>query len=87
MTEETLYQFPCEFVIKVFGLASEQFELEALTIIRKHVTDLREDALRSRLSGDGKYLALTITITAVSKDQLDAIYRDLSANSHVLMAL
>jgi putative lipoic acid-binding regulatory protein len=80
-------QFPCEFMIKVFGHASDQFELEVLTIIRKHVQDLRENALSVRPSKDGKYLALTIKINAESKDQLDDIYRDLSRNPHILMAL
>ncbi len=89
MTEKTdsLFLFPCEFLIKVFGNASDQFELEVLTIIRKHVDDLREDALASRPSKDGKYLALTIKIMAQDRAQLDAIYRDLSSNPHVLMAL
>ncbi len=85
--KESPLHFPCDFVIKVFGLASDQFELEAITLIRKHITELREDAIRSRPSKDGKYLALSITITAESKDQLDAIYRELSASPHVLMAL
>ena len=56
-------------------------------LVRKHVADLRENAIRSRLSKDKKYLALTIAIQATSKEQLDDIYRDLSANPHVLMAL
>lgn len=80
-------QFPCEFPIKVFGNTSDEFEIEVLTIIRKHVPDLSENALRTRPSKDGKYLALTIKITAQSKAQLDDIYRELSANPHVLMAL
>jgi hypothetical protein len=85
--QTTLLQFPCEFLIKVFGLASDEFEIAVLGIIRAHVSDLREDALRFRASKDGKYTALTITITAQNKEQLDAIYRDLSASDQVLMAL
>lgn len=84
--EEPLLQFPCEFVIKVFGLASDQFETEVISIIRKH-KELRENAIRTRLSKDGKYLALTISIEADSKDQLNDIYRELTASVHVLMAL
>lgn len=87
MNEESLLQFPCEFVLKIFGMANEQFEVEVLSIVRKHVQDLRENAIKSRVSKDGKYLALTITITAESKDQLDTIYKDLSASTHVLMAI
>ncbi len=86
-TKESPFQFPCEFVIKIFGLASDAFELEALTIVRKHISELREDAIKSRLSKDGKYLALSITIHAESKEQLDTLYRELSASSHILMAL
>jgi putative lipoic acid-binding regulatory protein len=82
-----LLTFPCDFVIKVFGLASEEFEVAVITIIRKHVVELREDALRLRPSKDGKYLALTVTVSVESKEQLDNIYRELTSNPHVLMAL
>lgn len=86
-TSESLLQFPCEFMIKIFGHASDQFELEILTIIRKHIHDLREDAIRTRPSKDGKYLALSITIWVNDKIELDTIYRELNANPHVLMTL
>jgi hypothetical protein len=79
--------FPCEFVIKVFGLATDEFETQVLSLIRKHQPHLAENALRSRPSKDNKYLALTITLHAESREQLDAIYRDLSADPLVLMAL
>ena len=85
--QQVLLQFPCAFVIKVFGVASDQFEIDVLAIIRKHTTALGENAIHCRHSKDKKYLALTITITAESKEQLDTIYRELKANSHVLMAL
>ena len=84
---ESLLTFPSEFIIKIFGKASDQFEIEALTIIRNYVSYLPENSLRSRLSKDSKYLALTITIMAENREQLDEIYRDLSANPHVLMVL
>jgi putative lipoic acid-binding regulatory protein len=79
--------FPCDFVIKVFGHKSDEFEVAALTIIRNHIKDLREDALSFRPSKDGKYIALTVTVHVESKEQLDNIYRDLTANPLVLMAL
>lgn len=85
--KESLFKFPCDFVIKVFGLASEEFEVAAITIIRNHVKELREDALQFRPSKDGKYLALTVTVRAESKEQLDNIYRELSTSPHVIMAL
>lgn len=83
----SLLKFPCEFTVKVFGIASDVFEMEVITITRKHVSDLRENALSLRYSRDKKYLALSITFMAQSREQLDNLYRDLSSNSHILMAL
>jgi len=85
--DETLIHFPCEFAIKIFGVASDEFEVNVLTLIRKHFPDIKENAIQSRLSKDGKYLALTITVNANDREQLDTIYRDLTASPYVLMAL
>ena len=43
--------------------------------------------MRVRTSGDGNFLALTYVVTAQSREQLDAIYRELTACKAVLMAL
>lgn len=85
--QEPLLNFPCEFVIKVFGLASDEFETTVLSIVRSQIADLRENAIRTRPSKDGKYLALTISIHAESREQLDNLYRELSSNPLVLMTL
>jgi putative lipoic acid-binding regulatory protein len=84
---QSLLQFPCDFVIKIFGAASDEFEMQALTIIRHHIKDIREDAIKSRLSKDNKYLALTITLYVESREQLDVLYKELSANPQILMVL
>lgn len=83
----SLLTFPCDFTIKVFGLKSDEFEGEVLMLIHKHVPNLSGRAIQARPSENGKYLALSITIHVTSKEQLDDIYRDLSASPHVLMAL
>lgn len=87
MTDETLLEFPCQFPIKAFGKAGDEFEIAVLEIFRKHVPDLAENAIKQRPSGKGNYLAITVTINATSKEQLDAIYMDLSACKHVAMSL
>jgi putative lipoic acid-binding regulatory protein len=83
----SLLEFPCDFPIKIVGHSAELFELSVLDIIRRHVPDMRENAITSRASSGGRYTSLTITIRATSQEQLDAIYMELSASSHVLMAL
>lgn len=82
-----LLSFPCRFPIKAVGRDDGQFLQQVSAIVRRHIPDLPESALRTRASGAGNYLAVTITIDAQSQAQLDQIYRDLSACEQVLMAL
>ena len=42
---------------------------------------------RLDFSANGKYLAVTVTFTATSQEQLDALYRELSQHSRVVMLL
>jgi len=85
--DTSVLKFPCVFPIKILGLANAAFETAALAIVRQYVDDLREDAIRTRLSKDGKYMAITVVINAVSREQLDNIYLALTAAPEVLMAL
>ncbi|MBE9568317.1 MAG: DUF493 domain-containing protein [Proteobacteria bacterium] len=84
---ETLLEFPCEFPVKAMGLSCDELEIAVIEIVNRHVEDLAEDALKMNPSKNGKYTAITITITAQSKNQLDAIYMDLTACEHVSIAL
>jgi putative lipoic acid-binding regulatory protein len=85
--KESLLTFPCDFTIKVFGLANDEFEKVALGIIHKHAPNLSGRAIQTNASQNGKYRALTITVHVDSREQLDNMYRELSASPHILMAL
>lgn len=85
--KDTLLEFPCAFPIKVMGRATDAFEEEVIRIFRAHVPDLNKQAVTRRHSSKENYTALTVTITATSKSQLDNIYRELTASELVLMAL
>lgn len=85
--QETLLEFPCSFPIKVFGEKSEAFEAAVITIVNRHCEALAEGAVVSRESSGGRYLAMTITIEAHSKQQLDNIYQELTSHTLVKMAL
>ena len=84
---ETLLEFPCEFPIKAMGLACDELEIAVIEIVNRHVEVITEGALKTNSSKNGKYTSITITITAYSKTQLDAIYMDLTACKHVSIAL
>lgn len=85
--QESALQFPCQFPIKAMGMGTIELDLHVVEIIRRHVIDIHENSVQSRPSKGGKYIAVTVTITATSKQQLDAIYQDLTDSPHVLMAL
>lgn len=86
-TTTEIWDFPCEFPIKVFGKATPELEVFVLTTIRKHIPDLREDSIEIRPSKNGAYTAITIKVIATSKEQLEEIYGELSASDLVIMAL
>ena len=87
MHRDGLFEFPCEFPIKAMGAAEPGFDELVVQIVRRHAPDLAEGAVSTRLSRGGRYLAVTVTVTARSREQLDAIYRALSDHEKVLMAL
>jgi len=89
MTEqdETLFEFPCEFPLKVMGRTCDEFEPAVITIVNKHVDNLGEGAVKTRPSGKGNFVSLTITFEAQSKTQLDALYQELHDCEHVVMLL
>ncbi len=86
-TEETCFTFPCEFPVKAMGKTCPEFEVAVLGIMHRHVPDLAEGALKMRPSSKGTYTAITITIQAKSREQLDAIYMDLTACELVAYAI
>jgi putative lipoic acid-binding regulatory protein len=84
----SILEFPCAFTVKAVGKATPEFESAVLEIIKQHANDLlNEHSVRQRYSRDKNYLALSITIQAQSKAQLDSIYHDLTKEPLVKMAL
>jgi len=84
---DSLLVFPCEFPIKAMGKAEAEFDSLVVGLVRKHYPDLLEGAVKTRLSNGGRYMAVTVTINAQSRQQLDNIYMELTAEERVLVAL
>ena len=78
--------FPCSFPLKVMGRNIKAFEDAVRAILSGHLRDAHI-VFASRPSSGGKYLSLTATFTATSREQLDAIYRELNAHELVVMTL
>ena len=87
MSEESAIEFPCLFPIKMMGRDTPEFRATARALVEKHAGAVADDAVQATLSRNGRFVSVTITITATSQQQLDDIYRDVSARDDVLMAL
>jgi len=84
--QESYLEFPTEFPLKCIG-GGEGFEAWVISIVRKHVPDLPEHCSATNASAGGKYLGVTVTFTATSQAQLDAIYTELGQDPRVRMLL
>lgn len=79
--------FPCEFPIKILGKTQAGFAQTVMEVVRRHAPDYDPSTLEMRPSREGKYLSLTCTIRAVSRVQLDDLYRELCDHPMVAMVL
>lgn len=79
--------FPSDFPIKVMGRHDSNLRALTQAIVEKHAGPIADSHVKTRTSADGNFLALTYTVHAKSREQLDAIYRELTACKSVLMAL
>jgi putative lipoic acid-binding regulatory protein len=82
-----LMEFPCQFPLKVIGLNRPEFEQIALDLIRLHCPADTHFAVKKNNSRLGKYLSLTITFTAYSRQQMNDIYQSLTDSEDVVMSL
>jgi putative lipoic acid-binding regulatory protein len=80
-------EFPCNFPIKVMGRHDSDIKALTRAIVERYTGPLDDSSVRVRTSTDGNFLAVTFEITAASREQLDSIYRDITACKAVLMAL
>lgn len=87
MSDETLLEFPCSFPIKMMGRDTPAFRQLVRKLVEKHTGPVDDSAIRNSLSRNGRFVSVTITVSASSQQQLDDIYRDVSAHEDVLMAL
>jgi uncharacterized protein len=91
MTENTPHsspiEFPCDFKIKAMGKNDIAFEDVVMSVVKNEFPNIQLSDIARRPSKDAHYTALTITVHATSKQQLDNVYQGLSDAPEVLMAL
>ncbi len=81
-------EFPCpDYPIRVMGVASQEFQEFVLGVFEKHAPGFDRNAVIVRPSRKGNYESVTVKITATGEPQLQALFQELRANTHVKMVL
>ena len=85
--EGELLVFPTDFPIKVMGKRVDGFADAIAALVLQHAPDFDVASMELRASRNNNYIGLTVTIRAVSREQLDALYRALTAHPMVSVVL
>jgi len=85
--KESLIEYPSQFPIKVMGVKSDGLVHAISLIARQFDPDFDASTIELRESKGGKYLGVTVTVTATSREQLDELYRTLSTHPMVKVVL
>jgi uncharacterized protein len=89
MSEDVLaaIEYPVAFPIKVMGRNVPGFAAVVTGVVQRHAPDFDPATVEVRPSRKNSYLSLTCTINATSREQLDALYTELSGHAMVTMVL
>jgi uncharacterized protein len=80
-------EYPSEFPIKVMGARVDGFVEAVIEVARQFDPQLDTAKVELRESRAGNYLGITLMVSATSREQLDALYRALTAHPMVKVVL
>ena len=86
-TAPPIIEFPCNFAIKVMGQTHDAFAATIVELIQTLVPTFTSEHVEMRASSAGKYISLTCSVYVTSQEQLDDVYRALTAHPLVKFAL
>ena len=87
MENPSLIEYPTDFPIKIMGRREPRLVQSIVEIVQRHAPDFDATTVEMRPSKKNNYLSVTCTVRATSREQLDALYRDLCDHSAIVMVL
>lgn len=85
MSDDSLLSFPCDVPVKVVGRNDAVFRDAAHRIVSRHYSDIGQSDVREQTSRNGAYVSLTFVVDAQSREQVDALYRELTSTDEIVM--
>jgi hypothetical protein len=86
-TAPSLIDYPSVFPLKVMGAHVEGFVDAMVAVAQRHDPAFDPSTVELRPSRTGAWLGVTLNVTATSREQLDALYRELTAHPMVKVVL
>ncbi|CAB5496672.1 hypothetical protein [uncultured Gammaproteobacteria bacterium] len=83
-TPEAIFNFPCDYPVKIMGKDCKELHSEMCSIIERHAGEIHLSQISSKKSTKGNYISYTVRIVATSVSQLDSINKELQ--DHPLVA-
>jgi putative lipoic acid-binding regulatory protein len=80
-------EFPTFFRLRVVGHNDDDFAAFIFDRLIPFIPELQAENLEPHPSNGGKYLAVHVSFVAISREQLDGIYGDLSGDERVLWVM
>ena len=74
---DELLTFPCSFSFKVIGDAEPVLVTKITDVLDQHISEYKKPS--SKLSKNGNYQSVSVTIQAQSKEQLETLYKALGS--------
>jgi hypothetical protein len=87
VSPDTAIRYPLDFPIKVMGRREPRLVQTVVDIVSRHAPDFDPATVEMRLSKKKNYLSVTCVVHATSRDQLDALYKELCDHPAVVMVL
>jgi putative lipoic acid-binding regulatory protein len=87
MQQPPTIEFPCEYPIKVIGIASTEFRQSVVRILKSFDGRLSDQAIAVQPSAKGKYESIKVTLTATSESMLVNLFAELKTLPDLKMVL
>ena len=82
---EEMHAFPCPFLIKVIGKATDGFQARVIAVVREELAIEVDPPYRVREAAGGRHVSVTLEPVVQSAHQVLAIYRRLGLLDGLVM--
>ncbi|MBV1872268.1 MAG: DUF493 domain-containing protein [Gammaproteobacteria bacterium] len=74
--DESLWEFPCQFPLKIMGPATAPLRPVVEEIVLRHAPQFDTSTVSIRMSSTGKHQSITVNIYVERKEQVLGLYAD-----------